>query len=629
MGFEPETRKVRTTRREAGFASAGRSDERDDGEGIARVLVSCQGLSKSFGARPLFETLSFGLFEGERTGLIGPNGAGKSTLLRILAGRESPESGAVSARRGLAVGYLPQKDVLALGETGTVREAGAAALGGLGLEDYEVDLRVEAGLERAGFSDPDQPVAGLSGGWRKRLAILGQVLREPDLLLLDEPTNHLDVEGVLWLERFLSGLSFSFLVVTHDRRFLERVSNRVVELNKRYPEGHFSSAGNYSRFLERREELFAAQEATESALRNTVRGEIEWLRRGPKARTTKQQARIDRAGGLLEDLADLEHRNGAGRATEIDFSGSERQTNRLVELAQVEKSLGGRRLFQGLDLMLRPGDKLGLLGENGSGKSTLLKLLSGELAPDAGRVKRAERLQVVAFDQDREQLDLDQSLTRALCPAGEHVAYKGARIHVYGWASRFLFRQEQMEMPLRLLSGGEQARVLIARLLLRPADVRLLDEPTNDLDIQSLEVLEASMRDFPGALVLVTHDRYLLDRVSREVLALDGRGGARFFADLSQWEDAQAREGGSAPPAKRAAPSVTPALSAKEARELKGMEAAIQSAEAAVAKARAGLEDPAVASDAAELSLRHEALDAARRRLDALYSRWSDLDSKA
>ncbi|MBI5200716.1 MAG: ABC-F family ATP-binding cassette domain-containing protein [Elusimicrobia bacterium] len=592
------------------------------------ILVGCRGLSKSHGARPLFEGLSFGLFEGERTGLIGPNGAGKSTLLRVLAGLEKPDEGEVSARRGLRVGYLPQKDVFE--DTGDLTVAGAVAkaLSGLHLEDYEIEIRVEDGLLQAGFADPSLNVAALSGGWRKRLAILSQVLRKPDLLLLDEPTNHLDLAGVLWLEQFLSELDFSYLVVTHDRRFLERVTNRVIELNRRYPEGHFSSAGNYSRFLEKREELFASQEATEATLRNTVRNEITWLRRGAKARTTKQQARINRAGELIADLDDLSARNAAGRATEIDFSGSERQSTRLAEFVGVSKSLGGRRLFYGLDLMLRPGEKLGLLGENGSGKSTLLKILAGELAPDSGTVKRADRLQVVVFDQDREQLDLDQTLKRALCPAGEHVEYKGQRIHVYGWASRFLFRQEQMEMPLRHLSGGEQSRVLIARLMLKPADLLLLDEPTNDLDVQSLEVLENSMRDFPGALVLVTHDRWLLDRVSRELLALDGKGGARFFADLDQWE--ASRRGEPEPAAAKPAPAAPKEkLTPKEFKELKGMEAAIHRAEKEAADAEAAMADPAVASDAAELAKRHAAFDAARRKVETLFARWSELEAKA
>ncbi|HET9870802.1 MAG TPA: ATP-binding cassette domain-containing protein [bacterium] len=333
------------------------------------ILLSCQNLTKSFGHRPLFEDLSFGLFEGERTGLIGPNGSGKSTLVKILAGLEKPDSGLLSLRKGLRVGYLAQQDNFAEQAGGLdVQGALRRALEGLGLEDYEVDMRVDAGLEEAGFPDPAQPVAALSGGWRKRLAILSQVLREPDLLLLDEPTNHLDLEAVLWLENYMQTLDFSFLVVTHDRRFLERVSNRVLELNKQYPNGYFSNAGNYSQFLEKREDLFNAQARREDTVANTVRREIEWLRRGPKARQTKQQARIDRAGDLMGELDELQYRNSQGKSVDIDFSGSGRQTKRLVAAEKVVKSLGGRKLFGPLDLLMTPGDKLGLLGSNGSGK---------------------------------------------------------------------------------------------------------------------------------------------------------------------------------------------------------------------------------------------------------------------
>ncbi|OGR90658.1 MAG: hypothetical protein A2V88_10400 [Elusimicrobia bacterium RBG_16_66_12] len=595
------------------------------------ILLSCQKLSKSFGARPLFEGLSFGLFEGERTGMIGPNGAGKSTLLRILAGLEKQDDGALSLRRGLRVGYLAQQDLFEDADGNlSARATIEQALRGLNLEDYEVDMRAEAGLADAGFTDPETKVATLSGGWRKRLAILAQVAREPDLLLLDEPTNHLDLEGVLWLEGFLSGLRFPFLVVTHDRRFLQRVCNRIIELNRRYEDGHFSSAGSYADFLEKREALLSQLETREDKLRNTVRGEIEWLRKGPKARSTKQQARIDRAGEMIGELGELEYRNAQGRGAAIDFLGSERQSKSLVRAIKIEKSLGGRRLFGPLDLTLGPGDRLGLLGENGSGKSTLLKILAGQLAPDAGTLKQADRLQVVTFDQHRDQLDMNASLRRALCPIGEHVEYKGSRIHVYGWAERFLFRKEQMEMPLRLLSGGEQSRVLIANLMRRSADLLLLDEPTNDLDLQSLEVLENSMLDFPGALVLVTHDRYLLDRVSKEILALDGKGGARFYAELSQWETWKESQDGLSPTPAKVEPvkHAMPALSAEEAKELRGLESRIRAADEKTAHARLALEDPSIATDAAELHKRQEALDAAQKKSTELFLRWEELEAR-
>ncbi len=601
------------------------------------ILLSCQNLTKSFGTRPLFEHLSFGLFEGERTGLIGPNGTGKSTLLKILAGVEKPDDGILSLRKGLRVGYLPQQSHLEDPPAGlTVRDVLSQSLQGLGLEDYEIDIRLENGLEEAGFTHPEQEVGKLSGGWRKRLALLAQILREPDLLLMDEPTNHLDLEGVLWLEDFLNHLNFPFLVVTHDRRFLERVTDRVIELNKRYPEGYFSSGGNYSEFLEKREELFNSQSKREDTVANQVRREIEWLRRGPKARQTKQQARIDRAGDLMGELDDLKYRNSQGKNVDIDFSSSGRQTKRLVHLDKVSKTLGGRKLFGHLDLLLTPGDKLGLLGENGSGKSTLLKIFSGTVEPDSGTVRRADQLRIVTFDQHRDQLDLTQTLRLALCEKGDYVFYQERPIHVASWAARFLFDKDQLDRPLSRFSGGEQSRVLIARLMLKPADLLLLDEPTNDLDIPSLEVLEQSLAEFPGALVLVTHDRYLLDRVSKQILALDGKGHAEYFADLAQWEDwranrkSQESRKASVSTTKTDTSSAKPkkSLTSKEQKELEGMEEAIHAAEEKLKEAQTRMEDPAVASQVTELLKRHKEVDAQKAALEVLFKRWEELEAK-
>ncbi len=598
------------------------------------LLLSSHDLSKTFGGRALFEGLSFGLEEGERSGLIGPNGTGKSTLLKILAGLDKPDSGSVVLRKGTRLAYLSQKDVFEDFE-GTLRQVLAKSLSGRDLEDYEIDLRIETALDQAGFADPEQAVNTLSGGWRKRLAILAQVLKDPDLLLLDEPTNHMDLEGVLWLEDFMRGLRFSFLVVTHDRRFLERVSTRIIELNKQYKEGYFSCQGNYSRFLEKREELFNAQSQRESSVANVVRREIEWLRRGPKARGTKQQARIDRAGDFIEELDELKWRNNQSKTVDIDFAGSQRATRRLVETFGVTKGFGGRQLFGPLDLRLGPGDKLGLLGVNGSGKSSLLKLLTGELQPDEGMIKHADQLQIVTFDQHRDQLDLKVTLRQALCGgSGDYVQTKAGPQHVAGWAKRFLFNNDQLDMPLSKFSGGEQSRVLIARLMLRPADLLMMDEPTNDLDIPSLEVLEQSLIDFPGALVLVTHDRYLLDRVSKRLLALDGQGNAEFYADYEQWEAAQGSpkaqpKTSPAPVEKFVVPIVTGApLSTREKNELNKMESGIKSAEAELATALDALQDPAIAHDASALMERQALVDAARKKVEQLYKRWEELEAK-
>jgi len=600
---------------------------------MPEILLSIQAVSKSFSIRPLFQGLSFGLFEGEKTGLIGPNGTGKSALLRILAGEEAPDEGEIVSRKGLRTAYLPQEDRADdAADDRSVREEVLAALAGEDLADHERQARADAGLAEAGFLGPDRPVRELSGGWRKRLAILAQTLKEPSLLLLDEPTNHLDLEGVLWLEDLLRGLRYSFLVVTHDRRFLERVSDRIIELNPRYAEGHFSITGRYSVFLEKREQHLSHQSAKEASMRSLVRREIAWLRRGAKARSTKQQARIQRAGEMIGELEEL-GRRGQDKRAEIDFSGSGRRTRSLVRLKGVNKSLGGKPLFSGLDLELGPGDKLGLLGANGSGKSTLLKVLTKTLEPDDGSVRHAHELESQLFDQHREQLDMDMPLREALCENGEHVLYRGRKIHVASWAKRFLFDASKFGQPLRKLSGGEQSRVLIARLMLRPADVLLLDEPTNDLDIPSLDVLEESLMDFPGALVLVTHDRFLMDRVAGRILALDGRGGQDFFAGLSQWEarTSERRLAGALPLSPKAAPAERPSstLSFAERKELGRIEARIAKAEAALAGAQEALMDPEVSSDSGELQKRSEACAAAQAEVDALMARWEALESRA
>jgi len=600
------------------------------------LLLSCQELGKHFGARELFTGLSFGVEEGERLGLIGPNGSGKSTLLKILAGQEGADEGKVIPKRGLRVALVAQSQATAWPKEASPRSVLMAAQDEPGLEEHAREERTERALQEGGFPDPDAPAPTLSGGWRKRLAILEQVVRQPDLLLVDEPTNHMDLEGVLWLEDLLARSGLSQVIVTHDRGFLERVCNRVLEINRGYPDGFFACKGSYSQFLERRAAFFASQADQEASLGNTVRREIEWLRRGAKARTTKQQARIDRAGGMIEQLDDLKQRNSLNRTIDIDFGASGRETRRLIELINVHKSLGGRPLFGPLDLLLGPGSRLGLLGPNGSGKTTLLRMLAGECEPDQGTVKRADRLEVVRFDQHREQLDMKQSLKEALAGAGEHVHLRGNPIHVAGWAKRFLFRAEQLDMPLSRLSGGEQSRVLIARLMLKSADLLLLDEPTNDLDLPSLEVLEQSLLDFPGALVLVTHDRWLLDRVCQRLLALDGQGASEQLASLEQWE-AWRRERGrqkapKKPEPKPAAPpspqASKPALSGRERAELKEMEASISAAERKALAARQALADPAVASDAAELIERHRLLEEAEAHVATLFARWEELEAK-
>jgi ATP-binding cassette subfamily F protein uup len=603
------------------------------------ILLSCESISKSYGVRALFENLTLALFDGDHIGLIGPNGSGKSTLLKILAGLEPPDRGTRTLRGHTRVGYVPQEP--SFPPQRSIEQVLQETLTEAGRDPHEEGGRIARALSIGAFPDPEQMVDTLSGGWRKRLAITQALILEPDVLLMDEPTNHLDVEGILWLERLLKNRAKAFLVISHDRRFLESIASRMVELNRCYPEGRFEARGRYSDFLEQRDAFLQAQADYQSSLANRVRREVEWLRRGPKARTTKAKGRIQSAGKLIEELDQAESRT-AQSAVGIDFSASGRKSKQLLVADQVTKSFNGTPVVTNLDLLLGPGQRLGLLGPNGSGKTTLLRLLAGTLEPDSGSIVRAEGLRIVSFEQHRDSLDQAATLRRALAPSGDAVVYQGRSVHLASWAKRFLFRPEQLDLPVSRLSGGEQARLLIAQLMLQPADLLILDEPTNDLDIPTLDVLEDNLMEFPGALVLVTHDRWLLDRVSTILLALDGTGRVEWFADYAQWETAQERAGGPdtepdddgvslAGPSDNA--STGPArkakkLSYREQKEWGTIEESILKAEEQVEACQTAMHDPAVMSNAAELQARSHALVAAEAEVERLYARWAELDEK-
>jgi ABC transport system ATP-binding/permease protein len=599
------------------------------------LLLNCREAGKTFGSRTIFENISFTIEEGQRWGIIGPNGAGKSTLLRILAGLMEPDSGECSLRKLTRMALVEQMAEFPA-ET-SVHDLLLERLDGTPLEPAEKAGRVHRTLGQAGFTDEDVTPGTLSGGWLKRLAIASALVTEPDLLLLDEPTNHLDLAGIEWLEALLAGAPFASVTISHDRYFLENVATHMAETNRGYPEGLLRAEGNYSRFLERREEFLAAQAKYQDALENKVRREVEWLRRGAKARTSKSKSRIDDAERLIGELSDINARTVTATAR-IDFTATDRKTKRLITARELGQAMGGRTLFRDLKMALFPGVKLGLVGPNGSGKTTLLRTLAGEIQPSEGAVERAEALQVVFFDQSREQLDPAVTLRRALAPEGDSVIYRGRTVHVAGWAKRFLFRNEQLDLAVGSLSGGEQARVLIARLMLRAADVLMLDEPTNDLDIPTLEVLEESLADFSGALVLVTHDRYLLDRVANVVLGLDGEGGATLFADYAQWEQALAARRTAAREEERASSAAVVAadrrpagkkkLGYMEARELEQMESLILAAEQSVTDAQKELEEGGLAGDPERIRKAYETLEAADRRVTELYSRWAELGEK-
>ena len=592
-------------------------------------LLAVRSVAKSYSARPLFDDLTFDISLGERVGLIGPNGAGKSTLIKILVGTETPDSGERSASRDLRLAFVAQSDDFAPGIT--VLDAIMEQLLKRGDDHHEAEARAESALRTHYFTDLTQAVSSLSGGWRKRLAIVRAVMSDPNLLLMDEPTNHLDPEGVWWLEGLLVRSNLTCLVASHDRWFLERVSTRVVEISPRYPGGCFSAVGSYDEFLGYREAFFASEAKRQEVLTNQVKREEEWLRRQPKARTVKAAFRVKDAGRLQQELADVSWRNAQKRTMGLDFTATGRRTNDLITCTGIAARIGERTLFSGLDFGLSPGTRLGLLGLNGSGKSTLLRILSGERETDAGTVKRAQGLRTVVFHQDRSRLDPEKSLRKALCPNGDTVNYRGSSIHIIGWAKRFLFRPDQLDLPVKQLSGGEQARILLSLIMLAPADVLLLDEPTNDLDIPSLEVLEDCLVEFPGTVVLVTHDRYLLDRVSTMLIALDGKGGAEPMADYAQWQRIQEERITALAPqtgaAAKSAKKVLTGLSGKERRELENIEATIARADEALTAAQDEVD--ANATDAAKLTLACEVLNKAQDDVDRLYARWAELEAKA
>ncbi len=590
-------------------------------------ILNAQGISKSFGADPLLRNVAFTIEERARIGLIGPNGSGKSTLLGILAGQIEPDSGEVAARKRTRLSFVAQQSEFTPGTT--VRAVLEASLKSIAAPPSEWEGRIGETLGRTGFEDFAADAASLSGGWRKRLAIAEALVQQPDVLLLDEPTNHLDLNGIEWLEGLLNTSSFACVVISHDRYFLENVSTETVELNRAYPDGLLRVNGNYSAFLLKKEAFLEAQVKRQDALENRVRTEIEWLRRGPKARTTKSKARIDRAHELIGELADVSGRNRTATAS-IEFSATDRQTKRLVELENLQYGFDGRMLFTDLNYVLTAGTRLGLVGPNGSGKTTLLKLLRGEIEPLNGGIHRATALRTVYFDQNR-ILEPDVTLRRALAPDSDSVIYQDRVIHVASWAARFLFTGDQLNQPVGRLSGGERARVLIARLMLEPADLLLLDEPTNDLDIPTLEILEESLLEFRGALVLVTHDRYMLDRVCTSVLGLDGRGDAERFADYSQWEawQSQPQQVVKAPvEQEKQRPAPKKKLSYLEAREFAGIEDRVTAAEEQLARERGVVEDPAVATDAVRLQEALLAMEQAQNALDELYARWAELEAK-
>ncbi len=602
------------------------------------VLISCQNLEKSMSHKVLFKDLNLAVEDNEKLGIIGPNGAGKSTFLKILKGLETADSGNVSMRKGLKMAFINQepqfpKDVSI---EGILIQAGEKE----GLDHDTAYIEAHKILSRLGFPEPEQTAGTLSGGWRKRLAIGEALIGNPDLVLFDEPTNHLDLRSVIWLEEFLKQASFAWILVSHDRYFLDRTAQRIMEIHPAYPGRWHVEVGGYSQFIEKKEAYLYDLQQSQASLANRLRREEEWLVRQPKARGTKSKSRVDEAMRMKGEMQELKQRLSTSSAN-IDFQASGRRSKQLIQMKGLSKAYGERTLFQQLEWVLSPGMTLGILGDNGTGKSTLLKILGGIESADEGTVQVIPNLEIVYFDQAKEQLQPEWTLKRALADGQDSVIFQDRSVHVASWARRFQFKAEQLDQTVGVLSGGEKARVMISRLMQRKADVLLLDEPNNDLDIDTLEILEDSLEDFPGAIVLVSHDRYLLDRLCTHFLGLAPGGQITAFADYGQWERSLLQEGRSGrkekpatvaapamPKSNKAKPVKSGKLSYNEQKEYEKMEETILHAEQDLADAQASVEDPQITSHSQKLMIASARLQKAQENVDRLYARWTELAGK-
>ena len=641
------------------------------------TLLRAADISLAFGARTVFSNLTFTIEEGERVGLLGVNGSGKSSLMKILAGAAKPDTGLLQLQRGARVTYLPQEPIFAEGATvaselsvaeGPLREAleahaelsrqletsDAATSEQLLTKLQEVSDRVDhlggwdtshqarTLLDRLGVKEWERPVSELSGGQRKRVAIARALLTRPELLMLDEPTNHLDAQTTEWLEDALDQLPGALLLVTHDRYFLDGLVDRVVEIQP--GGGVVSYPGNYQAYVEQK--LAAEEQASlaEHKRQRWIAQEVAWLRRGPEARRTKSKSRIDRARKLMSEKGFERPKTAA-----LQSAAAPRLGDRVLEARGVTCAHGDHVVLENVDFLLQRGERVGIVGPNGVGKTTFLRTLLGELPPKVGEVLQGNSTRVAYYDQSRVQLDPEATVYEAASFGEDWVEIGDRKVHLRDYLDDLLFPVPMQRMKVKALSGGERNRLLLARLFLEGANVLVLDEPTNDLDIVTLNVLEGLLLGFTGSVLLVTHDRYFLDKVATDILAFEDKKVVRYPGNFEMYRrlKEQAAAAGSAgkgaapaastastastAPAAKAAPAPKAArLSYKEQRELDGMEAAIEQAERAQAGLQAQLADPDLyVSRHAEVSTLQAQLEAATREIDRLYARWQTLQDRA
>ncbi len=598
-------------------------------------FLTIQSLGKSYGNTDLFSNLSFDIKPGERLGLIGINGSGKSTLLKIIAGNASPDEGESKLKSRVRCIYVPQTDE-------TDPEISIEMALNIELKKYfhgekELARAVNRALGTGGFQNSRQKCGSLSGGLVKRLAITRAAACEPDLLLLDEPTNHLDINGIIWLENLLAKSDFTFIVVTHDRYFLNSVCNQIMELGRQYPYGYLRIRGDYDRFNKEKIKLITARQNQQTSLASRMKREDQWLKQGAKARTTKSKFRINQAENLRQELSELKEKNRENVQINIDFCTTGRKTRQLVTVSNIEKSFNNKKIFEPLSLKLMRNSCLGVVGENGSGKSTFINILAGNIQPDSGRIQWVENLKTGFLDQKRSNLDPDITLKQALSPTGKDmVIFRNRPIHIISWAKKFLFSPKDLDMPVKRFSGGEKAKILIAKLMLEPADLLLLDEPGNDLDIPSLQILEQSILEFQGAVVVVSHDRYFLKKVADQILYLNKKGRAELFADYDQIlheKHARAKKNRSIKAKKLKKRIKTKKnnkikLTFNEKYELEHMEEKILKIDNIIQGIQESINDPETAKNPEKLAQLCSRLQEQREQSDKLYERWDYLENK-
>ncbi|BCU05956.1 ribosomal protection-like ABC-F family protein [Allochromatium tepidum] len=631
------------------------------------TLLSLDSIGLSYGLPPLLDEVSFAVERGERICLIGRNGAGKSTLLRIVAGEVQPDSGRVHAGQGLRIGRLAQEvpghvdasvfEVVAagLGEPGALvheyftrshalgadaSEQDLARLAELQhqLEDqggWEIEQRTERVISRLGL-DGEAQLKSLSGGMQRRVMLARALVVEPDLLLLDEPTNHLDIDGIAWLEEFLVGFQGALLFITHDRRFLQRVATRILELDR----GRLTDwPGDYANYLRRREERLHAEAQANAHFDRKLAEEEVWIRQGIKARRTRNEGRVRALESMREERRERRELQGSAR---IRLSESDRSGKLVVEAEGVTHRWGDKTVIRDFSTLILRGDKIGIIGPNGAGKSTLLKLLLGELEPQQGRIRRGSNLQIAYFDQMRAQLDPEKSVRDNVAGGSDQVEVEGIGRHVLSYLKDFLFTPERARQPVKALSGGERNRLLLAKLFTRPANLLVLDEPTNDLDTETLELLEELLLNYSGTLLLVSHDRALLDNVVTGTLVFEGDGVVRdYVGGYEDWLRQRPRPAEPAPAAKSSTPATRAAeskskpkrtsdkLSFKETRELAELPGRIESLEQEQSDLHARLADPALyQGDGAEVVTVKARLEAVDAELEAAYARWETLAAR-